>query len=338
MHEEQVRADWERRLRWRTDTDGLWSYLKDRHFVDEVVNGLATVDDLVAEAKSIVKATSREKQRAETVAPTGPNPGEARAWALSMFVAQQARAEEQVVVFRRDVLLGHILDRQAVGGWIRHHLDLSRPMTHDVTLTLQETDFEYEGQGWIRLRQPLDRVRAMQFSLRVLEFTDGTEQWVERIAVADGSELDRLRRLSESLATKYRWQPAQATLFVLTDATPMISRIRLTTLPFSEPWSRRIQLDVDPAESPADVAAAFAHHGDTNESGRPRPVKEKHARAAVHALIDFAHLPWAERVSRWNREHPHWPYTESNFRRDAYDTRERLFRTSRPGGRGSRQQ
>jgi hypothetical protein len=109
------------------------------------------------------------------------------------------------------VLVDHIVDREAVGGWIRHHPDLSRPMTHDVTLTLQETDFEYEGQGWTRLRQPLDRVRAMQFSVRVLEFTDGTEQWVERTAVPDGSELDCLRHLSESLATKSRWQPAQAT-------------------------------------------------------------------------------------------------------------------------------
>lgn len=337
MHEDQVRAEWERRLRRRADTAGLWSYLKARGFVDEVVDGLATVDDLVAEAKSIVKAARLEPHRAETVTPAGPKPGEARAWALSMFVAQGARGEEQVVAFRRDALPGHAIEREAVGDWIRRHPELSRPMTHDVTLTLQDTDFEYEGQGWIRLRQPLDRVRVVQLSVRVLEYTEGAEQWVERIAVPDGSELDRLRRLSESLARKYRWQPAQATLFVLADATPMISRIRLTTLPLSEPWANRVRLDVDPAESPAEVATAFANSVGASDSRRPRPVQEKHARAAVHALVDYAHLPWSERVSLWNREHPHWSYSESNFRRDAYDTRERLFRTSRPGGRGSQQ-
>jgi len=54
-------------------------------------------------------------------------------------------------------------------------------------------------------------------------------------------------------------------------------------------------------------------------------------RLAVHALVEHAALPWKERARRWNGEHPEWPYSEANYRRDALDTRNRLRHGTRQG-------
>jgi hypothetical protein len=50
-----------------------------------------------------------------------------------------------------------------------------------------------------------------------------------RRAVWRGSPLARLRRLSESLARTYRWEPAQSTMFVLTGKPPKVPALKATT-------------------------------------------------------------------------------------------------------------
>jgi hypothetical protein len=50
-----------------------------------------------------------------------------------------------------------------------------------------------------------------------------------RRAVWKGSPLEGLRRLSESLARTYRWEPAQATMFVLTGAIPAVPALKVGT-------------------------------------------------------------------------------------------------------------
>lgn len=50
----------------------------------------------------------------------------------------------------------------------------------------------------------------------------------------------------------------------------------------------------------------------TNNGARTRPVREKHARLAVHALVEYADLPWKDRSSRWNATHPTWACSEAN--------------------------
>ena len=42
-----------------------------------------------------------------------------------------------------------------------------------------------------------------------------------------GRVLEELRRLSERLAQRYAWDEAQATTFVLTDAVPLVSTVKL---------------------------------------------------------------------------------------------------------------
>ena len=333
MQQEEIKKVLARKLR-RQDIDNLWSYLVEGRYVKEVLTGYMTVDELVETARKILTAGQPSRPKVETASPAGPAPGEARAWALSMLIAAEAERDDAVIRFRNEVLHGVTMARSEVAGWIEHHPEAKLPMTHDVTITVEAGQLESDGPGWARLAQALDRVRITQTSVRVLDYAGAEDNWVSRVAVRDGGQLDWLRRLAEALAKQYCWQPAQATLFVLTGAVPLISRIRMTTGSRSQgPWADRVVLDVDPAESPAKVATAFAAQV---RAGRPhsRPVKEKHARLAVHALVEHATLPWKDRTRLWNAEHSEWQCSDANYRRDALDTRNRLLRIHNVGGRG----
>ncbi|SDT57785.1 hypothetical protein [Actinoplanes derwentensis] len=91
----------------------------------------------------------------------------------------------------------------------------------------------------------------------------------ESVSSANGG-LDRLGRLGKSLAASFGWQPAQATVFVLTGVPPLISSVRAIVPPVKVrheaalDWSRRIVLDVDPAARSQEVVEAF-------ESARTMP-------------------------------------------------------------------
>jgi hypothetical protein len=335
MQAADVRRALEKKLR-RTAIDSLWSFLLEKGYVGEVLAGYESLDDLVATAKQVLQAARRNSTAVRTAAASGPQPGEARAWALSMLVAAETREDSRVTSFRADALNGALLPTPRAADWIKGHSDVTATMTQDITITLKTDQIDYEGAGWARLLLPSNRVRISEVSARVLSYTDGNDGRVHRIGVPAHGQLDRLRRLSESLAQECCWQPAQATMFVLTDAVPMISRIRSTTSTGRSLWASRIRLDIDPAESVREVAEAFAALARIGPAGHARPIKEKHARLAVHALVDHAHLPWSERARLWNAEHAQWRYSsEANFRRDALDARERLYRTHRVGGRGS---
>ncbi|ATO15543.1 hypothetical protein CO540_18245 [Micromonospora sp. WMMA2032] len=335
MQEADVRRALEKKLR-RTNIDSLWSFLLQKGYVGEVLTGYDSLDDLLATAKQVLQAGQRDSTAVRTAAAGGPQPGEARAWALSMLVAAEMREDSRVTSFRAEVMNGALRPTARAADWIKGHPDVTSTMTQDITITLRTDQIYYEGGGWARLLLPSDRVRIAKVSARVLAYADGNDGWAHHIGVPAHGQLDRLRHLSESLAKECCWQPAQATMFVLTDAVPLISRIRSTTSTGRPLWASRIRLDIDPAESVREVAHAFASLARTGPAGQARPIKEKHARLAVHALVDHVHVPWSERARLWNAEHPQWRYSsEANFRRDALDARERLYRTHRVGGRGS---
>jgi len=318
------------------DIENLWAYLKEEHYVQEVLDGDRSFDDFVKAARRIRRAGQPMRSPPPMASPAGPLPGQARAWALSILVAAAAEREEAVTRFRAEFLHGSTIAWADVKEWIENHRETKLPMTRDITITVEDGDVEYDGAGWIRLTASTHRYRLAQTNARVLEYASAEGDSVLRIGVRAYGELDRLRRISEFLARRYCWQPAQATLFVLAGAVPLIARIRTTTAVLStDPWADRLVLDVDPAESPKEVASAFAHAVRAIRPGRTRPVKEKHARLAVHALVEYADLPWKQRTARWNASHPDWACSEANYRRDALDTRNRLLRTYDIGARGS---
>jgi hypothetical protein len=65
--------------------------------------------------------------------------------------------------------------------------------------------------------------RGNRPAFRTLVFPDRRKQTVEEVRVRRGSVLDGLRKLSESLAKRYRWKEEEATWFVLTGQIPWVS-------------------------------------------------------------------------------------------------------------------
>jgi hypothetical protein len=335
MQEGELKAALAKELR-RDDIERLWSHLRERDYVQDVLIGAMGIKELAAEAREIL-AIGRPSGRvkAPTVAAAGPAPGEARSWALSMLVAAQAEQDDLVLRFRKDTLGGATLTKDEAANWIKNHVESSQPVTRDLTVIVEADDVVFDG-AWVRFKAAPSRLRFAGVAVRILDYADADGEWVQRVAVRAGGQLDSLRGLADALAKQYCWQMAQAVTFVLTGAVPLISRIRKTTQTASEgPWANRVILDVDPAESPEEVARAFSSGPPAGRQARSRPVKEKHARLAVHALVEHASLPWKERTRLWNTEFPQWLYAGGNYRRDALDTRNRLLRIHTLGGRGS---
>src|SRR5258706_258426 len=74
-----------------------------------------------------------------------------------------------------------------------------------------------------------------------------------------GGVLDRLRQLSDKLGKKYAWEPAQASVFVLTGRAPLLAPIRAQAEWHGRaaPAPDRVVIIIDPAIYRKDVAAPY---------------------------------------------------------------------------------
>jgi hypothetical protein len=147
-----------------------------------------------------------------------------------------------------------------------------------------------------------------------------------REAAAEGGVLDRLRHLGEDLVRSYDWEAAAATLFVLTGRIPLIQPLVLKFTWSAATFKRRVvELSVDPAVSPAELAKQYGVLRSKLISGqRVRPLSDKHLQLASF-LAEKPTESWASRLHRWNKAFPKWKYIHaSNFRRDALKARERV--------------
>lgn len=332
MQEDAVRRELETRLKDRF-TEKLWSYLFDMGFVEDVINGAEDADYLEGQARRVLEVGRQLRPPPVNVARSeGPTAGEERAWALSQLASAEARDDPDVVRFRRTFLDGRILQWTAVNAWVQERAGLDGPVTRDLTVVLRETTSVSWEPGQYRIDPPLHRIEVCKISARTLDYAGPDDEWVRRVRVAAGGILDKLRVLAESLAKAYAWTPAQATVFILTGVTPLISTVRVETSGFKirhgkdHGWSRRIVLDIDPAATPDEVMAAYQRIRREQNLTRMRPLTPKHARLAAFAGAEHVHKPWSERLRLWNTSFPHWSYNqESNFRRDAGRAQARIM-------------
>jgi hypothetical protein len=146
-----------------------------------------------------------------------------------------------------------------------------------------------------------------------------------------GGVLDRLRQISEYLATFYGWKPSLATAFVLTGLVPLVAPIttEVRTGGTERTTARaRITLTVDPTATPKEVADAYRSFR-WNVLGRRRysPQNRKHLSLAVFTCTQPAEEPWAVRLRAWNARYPQWCYgNKANFWRDCRRAEDRLLR------------
>jgi hypothetical protein len=265
------------------------------------------------------------------------NESQTRAHALSILIAESASKDEEVRRFREDVLDGRLLELDQVEHWIEDQVQVDKGAGRSTRL-LQlvplppKHNIRREQKGDF-LDPPLNLkmlTRPATLHKKTLEYLVAGDEWVRRVPVAIGGALERLQVLSERLAHNHRWHPAQATLFVLIGATPLISVLSMEVQPSSSGASTglsRIVLTVDPMVPPAKVRTSYERIRQKIVGKRHREMRERQFKLAVFTKLSPEEEPWAKRMAKWNDIVPKkLRYgSTSNFKRDAERAVERLL-------------
>lgn len=336
MQEEELENYVRKQLRHSLSAT-VWSMLLRDGYVDDVLVGAEGPDWLVERGREILDSRVPVESPAESADEHGPSVGQERVWALSQLVAHRAAADPMVVAFRTKYLPDGLIPRTEVERWIRGHVESEGERASDVTFTIPEgITHDWIGPT-VTFNPPVAEITgSVSFSGRVLAYALPGDAAVRRCFVKADGIPDQLSKLGESLADAFGWQPAQATVFILTGVTPMISIVRVSSPAFKVrhnvdlDWARRIKLDIDPAATPQEVLDAFKQARSEHTTAKRRSMTSKHLRLAAFACAQHADKPWTERHRLWNEQFPEWSYPEqSNFRRDAAQARDRLLNPSR---------
>jgi hypothetical protein len=221
MRASELRARLQRPLGSRFH-QGLWDYLVDRGFVDEVLDGASDFGQLLEEAQRILAAGAPSAEhRVPAPATREPRLGQERAWALSQLVAAYAHHDPDVIAFRHKYLGAALVEWADLDTWIMAQAKLDGESTTDLTIALPAGAIADPDADELHLSPPVERVRPARVASRVLAYALPGDDWVRRVAVTADGTLDRLRVLAEALARAYGWTPAQASIFVLCGVPPL---------------------------------------------------------------------------------------------------------------------
>jgi hypothetical protein len=326
--------------------DGAWQYAVNQRMVSDVLQGEDTILWLAKQLRAIMdipeqqpRATpefitpGRRQRRGKTV--------HGRREAISEALAAIARQSEEVRSFRSTVLNGQLLKFEDVEQWIEERRrDEIYP--HALIVRLKPGFTLNYRDGW-QLEPPLSSVGPDEIEGLVpvdsLDYTKAGSNWVQCVPIGRNGNLRIVFKLSKALAERCRWQVAQATMFLLTDMTPLLAMETVgfspppwTTLPYGRqllPLSclTRVTLTVDPMMTPREVSEKYAKVRAKLFVRKPRAQSEKHLNLAVFAVKHPA-LNNEARLE-WEREFPKWKYPRlSLFARDARVARNRLLHES----------
>jgi hypothetical protein len=145
--------------------------------------------------------------------------------AISLLLAADADEDAQVELFRKTTLGDRLLRAAEIEPWIQQQASKDGPPTRWVRVPIpKENRLTAEPAGF-SITPPLTlsgTERPIGFALESLDYGVPEDNWSRCIPVALGGTLGQLRLISEELANSYGWQKAQAVLFVLTRATPIV--------------------------------------------------------------------------------------------------------------------
>ena len=346
LTEEDVRRLINARLRGRPLNDREWYLLLVKwRFVSEIQRDRRVIDEAVERINEIrwlqedtEKPQPDENSQVLSKAEAISHPDYSVAFSLLLY--EEATKDAKVNAFRTEVLANKLLDREAVPGWVEEQAEADGK----ANLWLQEIPVPPEYEREIRKRwSHLQETSPLKMSIPV-------DPWMQKLAFHSlkyggsgnqayavptriGGVLDRLRILSERLASEYAWQEAQATLFILTGTVPLISPIQVTLKMSKGPlYSRQlIILDVDVRVSPQEVAKHYRLARREIKARRRGKLSEKHLRLATFDAERPEGESWRKKLAEWNRtERPEWRYGNDprRFAHECLHARRRILDSS----------
>ena len=318
-NEEEVRESLGKVLR-RAVLDGLWDYLSDQRYVNEVIEGYLSIEHLAKEYHKLLAALAKDTGK------EGPEdrelPTDERLQYLSRILAKEASRHPGVQHFRQEALGGELITPTDIEGWIQRQREKDGAPTVFLTLPVPENHSVKHSEQGIWTEPPLsvtETCPGIGISRNFLDYlieVDGEFQG-RLIPIAHQGVLDQLRVISESLTSSYGWTNGQATVFVLTGVPPLLSRGHISLNAKSRRWLNRVSLVVDPTVSPKEVMDVYRQYRAELLDGRYRRMSNKHLRLAEFYGGEKSGT-WKDLMAEWNKDNPpELSYTHtSNFSRD----------------------
>ena len=326
---DQLRAALAHRL-GHEPKDEIWDRLVEEDYVREVWEETAEIDYLKEKYREFNRIPGILLQPPRSALDSGLR--QIRLQILSDLTARQAATEKSVVTFRQQYLTEGLLKRQEVDEWIRRQATEDDPASRYLRVPIPD-GYELVKRNGRIFTEPLltisDTTSATQVEMELLSYASSDDQWVRRIPVNHGGTLDRLRVVSKSLARHFTWEEAQASIFVLTGISPLLSSLRVEIrMAFSQPISSRINMEIDPTLTPEEVAEQYKKLRAPLIGARYRQMSEKHLR-----LAEFygGHKPegttWDALMEKWNHSQDlGWRYIRfETFARDCKQAWQRLM-------------
>jgi hypothetical protein len=264
-----------------------------------------------------------------------------RTQVLTEIIAEHAGRNQEVIQFREEILRERLLPWDEVQGWItQEHVRERQQELPRIALMVPlpaSAHLQTTAQGGMIPNTPLciDETHPARGTHREsLDYAIPNDDWVHRIPIAYGGILARLQQLSTTLAQRYQWQPALATVFVLTGLSPVLQPIKtayhwseLQTQAGSVTALSRIVLTIDPTVTPKEVSTAFQHIRQYVLGARWRDLADWQLALAQFTLQRADAELWPQRFEAWNKKViKKWRSdTVSNFKRACQNAIEKLL-------------
>ena len=326
---DEIREALARRL-GREPKEEIWDRLVEEDYVREVWEETAEIDYLEVKYRQFARVPNVLLQPPRGASESGSR--QIRIQILSDLTAHQAATEKSVVDFRRQHLTEGLLKREEVVEWIKRQAAAEGAASRYLRVPIPDGYEPIRRNGGILVEPVLaisETSPATQVEMELLSYGSPDDQWVRRVPVKHGGTLDKLKEISESLARRFTWKEAQATTFVLTGMSPLLSSLRgEIRMAFSQPISSRISMEIDPTLTPEEVAEEYKKLRALLIGARYRSMSQKHLR-----LAEFygGHKPegttWTALMNKWNHQQDRgWEYNRfETFARDCKKAWERLM-------------
>jgi len=253
----------------------------------------------------------------------------AREELLSYLFSLMAARFEKVETFRSEVLGGKLLKVEEVEPWIREH-------AHEEKYTVWlQVPVRPDARNSVYTNRTLivsEESPATDFDLKWLKYILPAQK-SESVPTAAGGALDKLRIVSEHVATQAVCSADYATTFILSgEPLPFFSCEQSVVICSTDLCSalNRIELKIDPTLSPRQVAQVYRQLREKVFGRRYRAMSEKHIRLALFTFSRPPDETLKSAMGAWNKLYPNpkWRYRqESNFGRDRVAAKRRALET-----------